>query len=131
MTLLKDSFTFPEYDNKLKFYTLFIISFILFSTSQIFVYLVIFYISPIIFIMTDIIRQIVFWIINLFKEFDTISFIFNILGYLIYILACLIINEIIILNFCGLSENTKVFIEKRQKKETKLLVNFEESTISM
>ena len=123
---LRDFFSFPEIDNKLKYFYL-ITSFILFSTSQIFVYLVIYYISPIIFIMTDIIHKFVLWIINLFDEFDKKYLIFYILGYLIYISACLIINEIIILNFCGLSENTKKFIEKRQKEETKLLNNIENS----
>ena len=79
--------------------------------------------------MTDIIHQFILWIIAMIKigSSDTIDLIFNIIGFLIYIFACLIINEIIILNFCGLSENTKKFIEKRQKEEVHLLNNVEES----
>ena len=46
---------------------------------------------------------------------------------LILIFTGLIYNEIIILNFCGLQKNTKLFLENKSKIETtigKITVNF-------
>ena len=41
------------------------------------------------------------------------------IGYLIVLFASLIYNEIIILNFCNLSKDTKKFIEDRINEEKK------------
>ena len=45
----------------------------------------------------------------------------NPIGYTIVLFSALIYNEIIILNFCGLSKNTKKFINERIKEEIKEL----------
>ena len=39
------------------------------------------------------------------------------IGYFIILLSSLIYNEIIILNFCDLNKNTKIFVERRQTEE--------------
>ena len=44
--------------------------------------------------------------------------VFNPIGYCITLLSSLIYNEIIILNFCGLNENTKKFVQYRQTEES-------------
>ena len=44
--------------------------------------------------------------------------ILNPIGYLIVIFSSLIYNELIIFNFCGLSKNTKKFVENRESEET-------------
>ena len=48
-----------------------------------------------------------------------IEVIVNPIGYLIVLFSSLIYNEIIILNFWGLSKNTKIFVEQRVNKEEK------------
>ena len=48
-----------------------------------------------------------------------IEVIVNPIGYLIVLFSSLIYNEIIILNFLGLSKNTKIFVEQRVNKEEK------------
>ena len=40
------------------------------------------------------------------------------IGYFIMFLSSLIYNEFIILHFCGLNKNTKIFVEHRQNAET-------------
>ena len=89
-------------------------------------YLVIFYFSPTLLMVTDIINPIINWIISLFqneKEYKTFVFIFNIIGYSILLFSSLIFNEIIILNFFGLNRNTKTFIEKRQIEELTSIID--------
>ena len=41
----------------------------------------------------------------------------NPIGYTIVLFSSLVYNEIIIFNCCGLSKNTKVFINKRMNSE--------------
>lgn len=132
---LRYSFIFPQLNGK-QLYLKFIPSFILLSICHIFTYLIINYISPIIYIITYIIYTFIIWIlgsINLIPDNenfsdDYIKLILYILGYLLYIFACLIINEMIILNFWGLSENTKEFIVRREKQDKNLLNDINEDS---
>ena len=39
------------------------------------------------------------------------------IGYIIVLFSSLIYNEIVIFNFCGLSQNTKKFVDQRMIKE--------------
>ena len=55
---------------------------------------------------------------NSIKIFDLI---FNSIGYLILLFAILIYHETIIFNFCELNQDTKKFIEKRQKEDILLM----------
>ena len=49
--------------------------------------------------------------------------IFYPIGYLIVLFSSLIYNELIIFNFCGLSDNTKKFVKQRETKEIQLINN--------
>jgi hypothetical protein len=50
--------------------------------------------------------------------YSTLEIILNPIGYLIVLFSSLIYNELIIFNFCGLSKNTKKFVENRESEET-------------
>ena len=50
-----------------------------------------------------------------------IRFIFQIIGFILIILGALILNEIIILNFCGLNENTYSNISNRGKLDSEAM----------
>ena len=112
-----------SYDNSIQerkflvtFY--FILAFIFASILRVFTVLVIFYFSPILLMVTDIISPMLSWIISvIIKEPSTTDVIVSPIGYLITLVSSLIFNEIIILNFWGLNSNTKIFVEERQKKE--------------
>ena len=84
--------------------------------------LVIFYFSPILLMVTDIISPFLLWIaltIENKSSTEILELILNPIGYVIVLFASLIYNEIIIFNFCGLNKNTKKFIEERLYKESK------------
>ena len=93
---------------------------------QTFSFLVIYYFTPTLFMVTDIMTPFLLWIIKIISNEETVSNkIFNSVGYFIVLIASLIYNEIIICNFCGLNEYTKKYLEKRQKKEYALLKQVE------
>ena len=122
LSYLDNSIHFFDIDNKLKFYFLLIISYIIYSSTQFFTYLTIYYFSPIIFIMTQITFSLIMWILDIIKGSDEIStIIFNSVGYLIILFSILIYHEIIILNFWELNKNTRKYIEERQKEETNII----------
>ena len=79
--------------------------------------------SPNIFVLTNVISSIITWIYNIGykrKPDKTINIIFLSIGYFIILISCLIYNEIIILNFCKLNENTNFNINERLKIDKKL-----------
>ena len=83
--------------------------------------------SPNIFVLTNVISSIVTWIYNVGykrKPDKTINIIFLSIGYFIILISCLIYNEVIILNFCGLNQNTNYFIKERNELDKKLADNF-------
>ena len=68
--------------------------------------------------VTDIITPFLFWIIQSFEEGASMPEVVTYpIGFIILLFASLIYNEIIILNFCGLSKNTNKFVKQRIKKE--------------
>ena len=72
--------------------------------------------SPNIFILTNVISSIMKWIYNVSykREYDSkLNIICLSIGYFIFLISCLIYNEIIILNFCNLNENTNYDINER------------------
>ena len=83
------------------------------------VFLTIYYFSPTFFVITDLFSPLFQLII--FKILDGVptnnEFLFIIIGYIICIIASLFYNELIICNFCGLSENTAENIRKRGQEE--------------
>jgi hypothetical protein len=67
------------------------------------------------------------WIYNVGykrKPDKTINIIFLSIGYFIILISCLIYNEVIILNFCNLNQNTNYFINERNTLDKKLADNF-------
>ena len=86
---------------------------------QILAILVIYYFSPTLFIVTDIISPLLSWIVVCIQNGEKgINIVFNILGYFIVFFSSLIYNEIIICNFYGFNKNTKKCIEERQREES-------------
>ena len=79
--------------------------------------------SPNIFVLTNVISSIITWIYNIGykrKPEKTMYIIFLSIGYFIILISCLIYNEIIILNFCKLNENTNFNINERLEIDKKL-----------
>ena len=118
-----NSFKIYDVVKKSKFYSLLILSYSIYSTTQYLTYMTIYFFSPMVFIMTQIIYPLLKYALdiiegNSIKIFDLI---FNIIGYLILLFAILIFHETIILNFCELNQDTKKFIEKRQKEDILLM----------
>ena len=127
-TYFKESLDFSYVDNKLAL-SLYLIATLIFATIlQFFTLLVIFYFSPILLMVTDIISPLFFWVAvtieyPVTREYPKI--ILEPIGYVIVLFASLIYNEIIIFNFCGLNKDTKIFIEERLYKESKDLLKTE------
>ena len=86
---------------------------------QVMIFLVVYYFSPEVFAISDIISPFFSFIYGFIKDLITdkkiiiISLIFNISGYLIIIIASFIYNEILVCNFCGFNENTWKAIDKK------------------
>ena len=116
----KDCLDFSEVDNKLVLSLYIIFGFIFAAILQFLTLLVIFYFSPILLMVTDIISPMLTWIVSTIEgERELPGVVLNPIGYLIVLFSSLIYNEIIIFNFCGLSENTKKFVEIRLNEESK------------
>ena len=118
-------FKYGDVNNPLYFNYYYLFSFlyfILMAFLQVCIILVIYYFTPAIFAMSDIISPMFSWLKNRIENKDStaIVIIFNILGYLIIIIAALIYNEIITCNFLGLNENTWKAIDERARIELKM-----------
>lgn len=122
---LSNSFKISITGKKIKFYGLLILSHIIYSITQYLVYMTIYFFSPMIFIITQIIYPLLRYTINIIEgqDYKVFDLIFNIIGYLILLFAISIYHETIILNFCKLNQDTKIFIVKRQREEIYLMNN--------
>ena len=122
---LANSFKISKIDKKLKFYGLLILSYIIYSITQYLVYMTVYFFSPMIFIITQVIYPLLRYSVNIIEgqDYKIFDLIFNIIGYLILLFGILIYHETIILNFWKLNEDTKKFIEKRQKEDIVLMEN--------
>ena len=115
----KDCLDFSEVDNKLVLSLYIIFGFIFAAILQFLTLLVIFYFSPILLMVTDIISPMLLWLVTTIEDGqDLPDVVLNPIGFVIMVFSSLIYNEIIIFNFCGLGENTKKFIEQRQNEES-------------
>ena len=113
-----DIFDFSQADNKFVASLFLIFSFIFAFALQALTLLVIFYFSPILLMVTDIISPMLLWVATTIRDGqDLPDVVLNPIGYLIILFASLIYNEIIILNFCNLSKDTKKFVELRLNEE--------------
>ena len=109
----------------------YLILFIIFTLiNNVLSFLALFYFSPTLFMVTDIINPIIEWIISLFqneKEYKTLDIILNSIGYSLVLFFSLIYNEIIIFNFFGLNRKTIKYLDKKQKEELSLIIdNFDD-----
>ena len=124
LSFLKDAFDYSNIEDKLKFYGCSIGCFIIYGLIQILTFLIIFYFSPILYMVTEIIKLSLLWLISVITNTDTlVNIILGSIGNIILIFASLVYNEIIICNFWDLNKNTKKYMEERAKEEKKLLNN--------
>jgi len=122
LTYFKESLDFSYVENKFVLSLYFIASFIFAVCLHFGTLLVIFYFTPILLMVTDIISPLFFWVAITIKNPETRVFpkiVLEPIGYVIVLFASLIYNEIIIFNFCNLNKNTKLFIEERLDEEEK------------
>ena len=86
---------------------------------QVFIILVIYYFSPALFAVSDIISPMLSWINSSIKNKEKNSFILivNAIGYLIVLFAAFIYNEMIVCNFYGLDEYTRKAIDERAQSD--------------
>jgi len=123
---LKDAFDYSKVEDKSSFYTFSIIAFILFGSVQVLTFLIIFYFSPILYMVSEMIKSSLLWILFLIKDPDTyVNIILSSIGNIILLFSALVYNEIIICNFWELNINTKKSMEEREKEENKLLGNIQ------
>ena len=119
LSCFKDTFDFSEEENATKIIVYTIVNFIVFSTLNAFTFLTLFYFSPILVMVTDIISPMLFWIAKTIENGPIMpDVVIYPIGYIITLISCLIYNEMIILNFYGLNKNTKKFVECRQNEES-------------
>ena len=94
------------------YYLEIIFYFIINSVLQVLIFLVIYYFSPEVFAISDILSPMLSFITkSIYQkirsgEVDLLNIALNTLGYIIILLGSLIYNEIIVCNFCGLNKNT-------------------------
>ena len=123
LSFITHSFDFSNVENQLKLVKCFILIFIFGSILQTLSVLVIYYFSPTLLMVTDIISPMLLWIVISIQSEDLkiINIVFNSLGYCIVLFSSLIYNEIIICNFYGFNKYTKKCLKERQNKESNLL----------
>ena len=118
LSYFKDCIDFSNIENKIYIIVYIILSFIFGIFYQLFVFLVIFYFSPIFLITTEIIGPLFLWIEKIIifgiSMPDIILYPF---GFFITIFSTLIYNDIIVLNFCGFNKNIKIFVEQKHNDE--------------
>ena len=119
LSYFKDPFDFSQEENITNIIIIIIFNFIFYSTLDAFCFLTLFYFSPILVMVTDIISPMLFWIAKTIEKGPVMpDVIIYPIGYIITLVSCLIYNEMIILNFWGLNKNTKKFVEYRQSEES-------------
>ena len=122
LSILINDFNFSNIEKNIYLFILFIVLLIVFGFFlQTFIFFIIYYFSPTLFALSDIISPILSYYIVTIRYKEGEGTLFNILfksiGYSIVLICALFYNEIIICNFCGLNENTKQKILDRQDIE--------------
>ena len=123
-SLIKDDFSYftdcLDFSNEKEISAnIYFIFYIIFETAaRLTIFLCIFYFSPTLIMVTDMVTPLFSFVANNFilEEMLT-SIILNAIGYLITLFSSLIYNEINIFNCFGLNKNTKRFVDKRVYKE--------------
>ena len=114
-------------DMEIKYYILLLFIYIIICIYHIFIFLVIFYFSPILSCISDIVNPLFSMIFEALMDNDykTIHLILKSFGYILILFAAFIYNEIIILNFCGCNEYTSICIKERGNEELHSIRNSE------
>ena len=122
---------FSQDENKIKISIYIILSFLFFVIFRFFLLISLFYFSPTLLIITDIISPFILRILNLIINGGSIpDDILYPIGYLIIFFSSLIYNEIIIFNFCAFNKNTKKFVNVRLYKELDMIKIDQEELLS-
>ena len=125
-----DNFIKNFRDEDLLSVTYLILTIIFTLINNVLSFLVIFYFSPTLLMVTDIIHPIIKWIISLFKnekEYKILDIILNSIGYSLVLFFSLIYNEIIIFNFFGLNRKTIKYLDEKQREEISSIIdNFDD-----
>jgi len=114
-------------NNRLTFVIIFLLDIIISFSCNIGIWLSIYYFTPFHYIISELFSEYIYYTYDwLFgkSDYKTGNIILYSLIYLINLFFSLIFNEIIILNFCGLDFNTKINIEKRERKD-EILANLD------
>lgn len=86
--------------------------------------LTVYFFTPCHFIISESISQIISTFLNnTIEDFSIGEKVITYILFIIIIFATLIYNEVVIINFCSLNENTKKYINLRQLKETENLLS--------
>ena len=118
LSFIIDCFDYSGVESGIKIFFCYVGTFIFGTILQVLSILVIFYFSPTLLMVTDIISPMLSWIVLSITNGESIfNIIFYSLGYCIVLLASLIYNEIIICNFYEFNKYTKKYLEERQKEE--------------
>ena len=120
---ISDAFDLSIIEDKKQFYFFYFVCLFLFSITQILFTFIIYFFSPNLYMVTEILRTLLMKLIQHIQnegEETTSDKVFQYIGSIILIFATLIFNEIIILNFWGLNKNTTSLIKERQDKEKML-----------
>ena len=114
-----NAFDFSNIDNKLTISIYLILVFLFSIIFQLLALLILFYFSPILLLISEVISPFLLWIVMTIENNNKTKLELAIypIGYIIVLFSSLIYNEIVIFNFCGLSQNTKKFVDQRMIKE--------------
>ena len=114
-----NAFDFSNIDNKLTISIYLILVFLFSIIFQLLALLILFYFSPILLLVSEVISPFLLWIVMTIENNNKTKLELAIypIGYIIVLFSSLIYNEIVIFNFCGLSQNTKKFVDQRMIKE--------------
>ena len=118
LSYFKDCFDSPEDENIFIIILYFVILFIVLVIENLLILLTLLYFSPNLFIITYPLSVMIEWILAIVEDGGSMpkDALYPI-GHIIELFSSLIYNEIIIFNFCGLSKNTKKYVEQRLMKE--------------
>ena len=120
---IADAFDFSGVEDKKEFYSYSISAFILFSITQTLFTFIIYFFSPNLYMVTEILRNVLINVINNIQKDDNIisDMIIRYIGYFLFFFCHFNNYEIIILNFCGLNKFTISSINERQIEEKRQL----------
>ena len=117
-SLFTDCFDFSKKENKFQIIIYFILYILFATSSELTLFLSIFYFSPSLIVVTNLISPLFLFIANAIKNSTKILDIILVpIGFFIALFSALIYNELIILNCCDLNKNTKKFVNERINEE--------------